>query len=313
VLELYNGQSRRIDRKGRGAVIVPNWSASILCGVQPDRIRAIAPKLSDDGLIQRFVPVFGRGWLEGIDRAPDQEAIDGYEEFLKRLVNTVPRDPKSATPSECRRVVFTFSARAQEERRKFSTLVQALLRLPMTSRAFKGFLSKSEGLFARLALVFHFAEHVASQTPDIISHATAERVRRFLARFVLPNAGRFYEEIVVKNHDAHARWIAGHILAHKLTTITDRTLYRAYHSLRDDGDGRFEAMTALATLGWVTPVDQGNGKMPKTWIVNPRVHELYGKRAEMEKAQREKSRQEAVEAMRLVKRSGLARGGAADE
>jgi hypothetical protein len=114
-------------------------------------------------------------------------------------------------------------------------------------------------------------------------------------------------KIVARDFDPHARWIAGYILARKLTTISDRDVYRTYRDLRDDPDARGDAMLALAMLGWVSPSDPGNGKAPKVWIVNPRVHELFGRRAELEKARREQARRSIAEAMREVRRAGLLR------
>jgi Protein of unknown function (DUF3987) len=59
-LETYNGGPQVVDRIGRGTSAVENLSASILGGIQPDKLAAIHG-LADDGLLQRFIPVMTRG------------------------------------------------------------------------------------------------------------------------------------------------------------------------------------------------------------------------------------------------------------
>jgi hypothetical protein len=77
-LELYNGGRRTVDRVTTGHLEVPNWGASMVGGIQPDRLRGLISNLSDDGLLQRFIPVFGSGPTMGIDRRADEDADRAY-------------------------------------------------------------------------------------------------------------------------------------------------------------------------------------------------------------------------------------------
>ncbi len=56
-LRLFNGGPYTIDRIGRGAFTVPNWSACFLGGIQPGPIQRIAKDAAEDGLLQRFLYV----------------------------------------------------------------------------------------------------------------------------------------------------------------------------------------------------------------------------------------------------------------
>ena len=56
-LEAFNGGPYTVDRVTRGSIVVPNLSASIVGGIQPDRLAELQG-LQTDGLLQRFLPVF---------------------------------------------------------------------------------------------------------------------------------------------------------------------------------------------------------------------------------------------------------------
>jgi len=80
---------------------------------------------------------------------------------------------------------------------------------------------------------------------------------------------------------ADARWIAGHIVGHKLETITLRRLYRSYHRFKGmDDRKRAPVMRAMEYSGWLVPV-RGRGETTQ-WNVNPRVHKLFGHHAQPE-------------------------------
>jgi hypothetical protein len=49
-----------VDRVSRGTIYVPNLSVSILGGIQPAVLKDLRG-LTNDGLLQRFIPVLMRG------------------------------------------------------------------------------------------------------------------------------------------------------------------------------------------------------------------------------------------------------------
>lgn len=280
-LELYNGGSRAIDRIARGTVHVPNWSACVIGGIQPAMIARIASKLGHDGILQRFMWVHGRKVSNGIDRVPDAAALTGFRTMIDQLLTSLGANVDG--------IVIKLSGDAQTERGKIQEVVDAVSVLPDMSPGLLSHLGKWSGLFARLLLTFHVAECASSgRRPDEpVPGMVAQRVRRFMLHFLLPNAIRFFHSTLGgADHIAHSRWLAGYILARGSTKLTKREIGRAYRDLRQDYQAILRAMAVLDLAAWVTPEDRGNGKPPERWIVNPRVHELYGERARIEAERR---------------------------
>jgi hypothetical protein len=55
-LQSFNGGSYTVNRVGRGSSWIENLSVSLLGGIQPEPIRALANESHDDGLLQRLFP-----------------------------------------------------------------------------------------------------------------------------------------------------------------------------------------------------------------------------------------------------------------
>ncbi|MCK6553317.1 DUF3987 domain-containing protein [Candidatus Binatia bacterium] len=287
-LELYNGGPRPIDRVVRGRVLVPNWSACLLGGIQPGPMRRLAGKIDDDGLLQRFVVVFPAPGAAEVDRAPDYEALHAYARTLHALVRL---DPAGA--------VYRLDDDAQAVRGVVTRVAHNVVALPDTSPAFRSHLGKWDALFARLTLVYHLVDAASNGTEPapFASSDTAERVGRLMSDFLLPHAAKFYVDLLGSEHLTHARWIAGHILAHALERISARDVGRAYRELRGDGRRIAATMAQLEVVGWVTPIDTTRGPFPSKWAVNPQVHTRFAARAAAERRRREAVRRQVAEAV----------------
>src|SRR3984893_18440882 len=164
-LELYNGGRRTVDRVTTGHLEVPNWGASMVGGIQPDRLRGLISNLSDDGLLQRFIPVFGSGPTMGIDRRADEDADRVYRRVLKTITGWREQEP----------IRVTLSAEAHDVRERVMKQVQAILNLPETPGPLKNHLNKWEGLFARILLTMHAIEFASFgfKMSDEINDVTA--------------------------------------------------------------------------------------------------------------------------------------------
>jgi Protein of unknown function (DUF3987) len=288
-LELYNGGSRAIDRIRRGRCLVPNWSASLLGGIQPEPMRKIAKAMADDGLAQRFIVAHTARTGDGQDRPPDHGAIKAYSELIRRLVNSTPDTGAG---------LITLSEEAQRQRALVQQVAHQVMELPSTSSAFRAHLSKWPGLFARLLLTFHLAESDGQPAP-MVSGQTAERVARFALDYLLPNAARFYADFFGLNDTAvHARWVAGLILAHSLESIRARDIYRAYSELRSDLDELTRTLAVLVVAGWLDPVEDVRGRPTKVWMVNPLAHTVFAARAAEERERRAAERERVLKAAR---------------
>jgi hypothetical protein len=294
-LQLYNGGARAIDRAIAGHLHVPNWSASIVGGIQPDRMRKIAKDLSEDGLLQRFIPVFGSGPGMGVDKPADEIADRRYRDLLKALV-------------ERRQATVTLSPEAHEVRERLMSRIDALLKNPNTLGALKNHLSKWEALFARLLLTAHAAWWLSFEglgLHETIDGGVACQVESLMLDYLLPNAMRFYAEFYGRGeHVQHACWVAGHILAHRLPVLSKREIGRAYRTLRDDPGALDRAMSFLESAGWIVPMVSEVGRRPSRWWVDPRVHRLFAKRAAQEEADRNQTVQTIREAADESNNSG---------
>jgi hypothetical protein len=281
-LSAYNGGSYVVDRIQRGSVRIPNWSACLIGTIQPDKLNELCGKMTDDGLMQRFMLIHAEPSGRGVDRAPNDAVIGNYHSVIRVLKDMLPDQGEG---------VIMLSEEAQAERTTLLDIIDLVMALPDSPEQLRSHLGKWDGLFARLCLTFHMIEMAsAGQCPDpVISSDTAQRVIAFMRDLLLPNLMKFYRDLYsVSQKIEHARWIAGYIIAHAKTKVTRREIYRSYTSkLRDDPRIMNDAMHLLDLANWVTPVDSKNGRDVTEWRINPLVHSVFAQRAADEKARRE--------------------------
>jgi hypothetical protein len=212
---------------------------------------------------------------------------------LRRLVDIAPPLPGRA---------IRLSPEAQEHRAKIEQVAEDMKGLPYHPPALRGHLGKWPALYARLLLTLHAIECVSSasssDTPGLtpeVSGETARKARHLMLKFFLPNTVTFYGEFFQPSPGMDdARWIADHILAHGLESITLRRIRRVYRKLKKDDRAITRAMDILTACGWVDPVE-----IPRLgtvqWQVSPKVHSKFAERAKEEKARREEERRGIVE------------------
>jgi hypothetical protein len=288
-IELYEGGPRRIDRVMRGSVYVENWSAVVLGAIQPEKLRPMVADLSTDGLLQRFMFVMPSAVSaadpDDDDRPADKAALDAYEALVRRLAALRPpeRDGGGFLQAWAEEAV-------RPHRRALFRLVERVEADPTLPAALRETVAKWRGLLARLALVFHcvgLAEGRGTDDPATLRAATVSMAADFIRRVVAPSTFRFYRDLGLDG-DPHARWVAGHILAHRLERISARDIGRAYRELRGDLPGIIRAMELLEHAGWVR--GDHHPKAPK-WEVNPAVQRAFAERAAAERAHRERTQE----------------------
>jgi hypothetical protein len=285
-LEAYNGGPQRIDRVTRGHIFVPNWSACLLGGIQPDIFRSIASKLDNDGLLQRFMVVIGTRAGTDIDRTPNAELIADYHKILYQL-----REMRVRGEME----VYRLAPEAQEVRRMFTATIDraAATELP---RGMAGYLGKWSGLFARLMCTYHMIDHAGRTPPTFIEAETAMHVCELMESCLYPHAYQFYGEMLGQNDLLqHVGWIAGHILATNAMEITTREVSQRYKHFNTLGDGAHRSIwIRLEDYGWVRPHPTARinkrSNLPVRWDVNPEVHIAFQDRAKIERMARAESR-----------------------
>ena len=288
-LQAYNGGFRQVDRVMRGAVHIPNFSVSMIGGIQPDAIRRIAKDMTDDGLMQRFMIVIGRNSTEH-DRAEDAYVSRAFADLVDHM-HAIQGSGNVVTLSEPAHVV----------RERLMAYAGELSDYPALPSGLRSHLGKWSGLFARLLLVYHAIECSGEKKHPCqrpVSGECAEQVENLMRRFLLPHALSYYTDILGESGDLeHARWIAGHILSKGLSVISNRDLMQSYKQWRGMDDWRRQrVMQVLEDMSWVFPfIEEGkpvSRRGATTWTVNDQVHELFAKKAKDEAQRRDKIRSE---------------------
>lgn len=291
--ELYQGQPKTFDRAEKGTLYIPHWGASIVGNIQPGPVRRLMGKITDDGLIARFMVAHCEETGQGIDREPDNEAIGIYHHVIKKLAAL---EPKSKTE------IFTFEPQAQKYRDIIFKLAQVMKSSPDASDAFKAHMNKFGGMFCRLALVFHMivAATAGEYPANQISEDTACMAATLVADFLFPNSIRFYAETIDDgSHNADARKVAGHILARGLVTITKRALTQAYHQFRGNSKPLQATMNTLEAYNWVNEEKHKKSGEVISWAVNPTVHTKFKRLAQIERERRAAEMEKIQQAARM--------------
>jgi hypothetical protein len=289
-LQSFNGGPYTVNRIGRGAVLIENLSVSLLGGIQPEPIRALAADAHDDGLLQRLFPIVLGAAGAGVDK-PMPDATAAYDALITRLTR-LRRPTGDGSLSSFIEVPLQFDAAAQDLR---TNLAQRYFELQCAwesvNKKLSSHLGKYDGLFARLCIVFHCIESEGARPASIIKEDTARRASEFLELFLFPHAVAFYVDVLgmADRHDMVLA-TAGFILAHKLDTISVRDIRRGDRIMRGMDVAQAQAvLEQLDAFGWLEPVPSTR-RDSVMWQVLPSVHRLFADRAAAEKARREEVR-----------------------
>jgi hypothetical protein len=288
-LEAKEGHGWSIDRKTSGSVHAAVCAVSVLGGIQDEKLKELVCKegLTNDGFLQRFIPVYLKRTGRGEDIPPD-EALDAITADIGPRIGKAPPQ------------VFKFAPDADEELRIVERFVETESERPDVSDHMREWLGKLPGEFGRIALAFHFIEWVVVWQPIIgdeqpaamISKSTAKLARRYLTEFVFGHARVLYNRLGGRADYKQARNVAGLILVRDLTSIADRDLQRASKQFRGPKkeNVRQEVMAELDSWNWVRPDGVPSGRCSR-WEVNPAVLDgRFAKIAAEERARREEMR-----------------------
>jgi hypothetical protein len=289
-LQSYNGGPYTINRIGRGAVLIENLSVSLLGGIQPEPIRALAAEAHDDGLLQRLFPIVLGAAGAGVDK-PLPDAAAAYDALVARLTR-LRKPTGDGSLSSFAEVPLRFDDAAQDLR---SALAQKYFEMQCgwesVNKKLASHLGKYDGLFARLCIVFHCIESEGSRPASVITEDTARRAAAFLEEFLFPHAVAFYVDVLgMADRNDYVLATAGFILAHKLNVISVREVRRGDRIMRNMSiDEARAVLEQLDAFGWLEPVPSIRHDST-TWQVLPSVHRLFADRAEAEKSRREEVR-----------------------
>lgn len=288
-LKSFNGGAYSVNRIARGAIFVPNLSVGLLGGIQPEPLRKLAGDSVDDGLIQRFIPVVLRPATLGRD-APVGTAVASYEVLIEELTRL--RASRSGNLGQPEPIKFSPEASAIREGLEAENC-ELILAIETVSPKLASHLGKHDGIFARLALLWHCIEHVGVAVPPLISGDVAERVARFMRDFLRPSAIAFYAGLLgmsAGHEDLMA--LASVIVSGQLTEVGARDVQRSAHSLRHvTADDARRLCEKLEAFGWLDPTEPRAKSNSPRWRVVPAVHTLFAERGLMEAERRSRARE----------------------
>jgi hypothetical protein len=289
-LEAYNGGQYAVNRIGRGSTYIDPLSVSLLGGIQPEPIRKIADESTDDGLLQRILPVILKPAIEGQDEE-SSPVVSEYSQLISRLhhLDNPMLLSGGILNSEAS---LRFDKGAQVYRQQLERKHLELQACETVNRKLASHIGKYNGIFARLCIVWHCIESEPGKLTTVISEDTARRVGRFLHGFLLPHALAFYAGILGLSND-HGRLtaVAGYILAQGLDKITNRDIQRGDRSMRGLGRRDTELVfDQLDALGWISCTPSPYKGAPPHWTVNPSVHTKFTERAKAEADRRARDR-----------------------
>jgi hypothetical protein len=296
-LQSFNGGSYTVNRVGRGSSVIPNLSVSLLGGIQPEPIRAIAQDMHDDGLLQRLFPVVLRPGKLGKD-VPMPDVVGTYGALIDRLSRL--RKPMRGGLQD---VPTRFSAAAQRVWHDVTVRNHDLATgWEAVNIKLAAHCGKFNGMFARLCLLWHCIESKGDRPASVINEDVALRVRDFLYGFLYPHAIAFYSDVVgLAGKQDGVLATAGYILTKGLHKVTLRDFKRGDSVMRALDPEQAEAvMRQLDAFGWVSPVQTPLRRDSKEWTVDMRVFEIFSDRAEEEKERRENIRGIISDALKVA-------------
>jgi hypothetical protein len=261
----YEADTYAMDRVGaENTIYAENMAVSIYGNIQPAVFRDKLRQMSNDGLLQRFIPaVLSMEHTKRGEPIPDMFTNRSQWEMKVREVYALPKSTYKLSQSayEAFREFQAWYERTKRDERLLNAD-------PVYMQAF----GKLEGTCGRLILVLHLIqspyEREVSRTTTM---AAIHIVRSYIVpayRYALGDTGGLQE-------DSIERWIAERIvqLSGNTPTVSMRELkHAARRRLVDIPNQRHtaviaDAMEPLEMCGWVTVVNDHKDR--KTWAINP--------------------------------------------
>lgn len=267
----YDGGPANILRVSSGMTAVSNFSFGVIGGIQPDVIAK--HRGVNDGLLQRFIYVN----LEPSKLSQDIDTRKTDEFFEKTIRTIAARGPVNLTLSK-------------ESKAIIAEIEEAGLMLAdgsgLSGSDFAGWSMKALSHFSRILIPLH----ALRSSSDTIPHHTVVAARTIFFGYVVPHAMHFFsaESTILFRREQAA---ANYIISRKLERLVPSDLTANVREFRSDSNNRtaIEIVAPVAenlcNYGWLA--QEASHPNPRSWIVNPRVHEIYKDRAENERRRRE--------------------------
>lgn len=300
-LESYDGGPSNVDRIKRGQMYIPNASAAVFGGIQPEKIRNIAAKSVDDGLMQRFMTVVLKP-ADIQDRdLPVGRAYAEYKTLVDRLHKMTGEHVEGG--SHDGGAVFQLSDGAAKARQQYFNMYGAFAATELINKKLASHVGKYNGMLMRLSLLYHMIKwahlvNTGTKIPMYIDAATVDEAHAFIWDFVFRHSLALYAG-VLSLVDEDTTEAAKLILVRGADTITVADIRRGMRNKESFATRDIEViMERLDALGWALRLDKGERRNSQmVMYVNPKVHVKFKVHAEAERETRKTSQRSYFEAL----------------
>ena len=268
----YEANRYEMDRVGSGTTLAENFAVAVFGNLQPRVLRQHLERLTEDGLVQRFVPVALRPEFTRLGHpVPECMTSAAAYDQMVRVCYGLPAMTYRLS-SGAYDAFYTFQ--------EWYNLAMRDERLLRGSDTLQTAMGKLEGLCGRIALVWHCIESPYTME---VSEALMRRAIRFVKSYVLP-ALRYAWDGELSDADSLDRWVAEHILYN--ADVEQLTLSQIRRSARRRVEKMnvftanqmvIGSMEILEQAKWVARVDDKTEEHRGValWVINPGLKEMF--------------------------------------
>lgn len=271
-LQAWAGDTIRIDRVGRGSLIIRNPALTIALTVQPAVLARLAdhPELAGRGLTARFmysIPHDNVGHRNLVD-APAANHDDARH-YSHRLLSLARHLEKPAVDplrfdKEALKQFLTWRQNLEHRRQPAGDL-----------RPMAEWTTKLESSTARVAGILHLADDRTAAQP--ISSGTLDRAIR-IAEYWIMHAKAVHDLWGSDTVITKARTVLSWVITNGLVDFSIRDLYAANRRVFPRADDTVQPLELLVERGWIRPMFDGpivtgrRGKQSPKFAVNPAAY-----------------------------------------
>jgi hypothetical protein len=269
-LQSWNGGPYTYDRVIRGETFIPNLSTSFIGGIQPGRLAQLQG-LTDDGLLQRFLPTLMQAPSAPAD-IDCRKIEENYNKLLRELITL---------PDQKLRVTGTAIDAMAELQQHLFKLEQVGGALP---EGFEGFVGKLAGYAGSLTIILHLINEPAKAINNFVGGTVVKNVCRLVMNFLLPHAFQFY--CLQTGETDRLRKLASFVLVSGLDRIRLADLTNKVWDCRGRSVVEInQRVSPLVAGGWLAPIELGPAC--RAWMVNRQaINEQFAARMTSERDNR---------------------------
>jgi hypothetical protein len=276
-VESYDCGYASMDRVGNGAagaetnIIADNFAVSICGNIQPRVARRCIHEMTEDGMLQRFIPALLRERMADIKGEPIPAHLTCHEQYEQhiRLIFSLPPTTYKLSPEAY--VAFRSFQDWYHTRKVDERTLNADANY-MTA------LGKIEGTCGRIMFFWHLFDNPHS---PMISVETAQRAIEFTKNYVVPALRYLYGEIAGLNTDSLDQFVYEYVLQHAglNATVTLGDIKRSarrrieHLPILMQNEAVRDSMTVLEASNWVKLIQSDN--RTATWAIDARLAEYY--------------------------------------